>query len=177
MSQEALEASIEHHKQNLKELNDAYTHLSGVHINPQSCALCKKYLIGEGSCSDCLIFQATNQTGCHGTPYDGLVEQLMQTISFLESTIRAETNEIQFLEGLVDKAPHVKIGQHWRPKGAKSNYVLSCLTNDAQMALINMNTGVRYNEPVKVFNICDISLKEWKQICGYPESWELIPDK
>ena len=39
-----------------------------------TCSLCERFLVGEGNCEGCPIYQKTGQRGCQGTPYEELAE-------------------------------------------------------------------------------------------------------
>lgn len=64
----ALQASIAHHKVNLKAETP-----SDVRLGSTACALCELYVHDE-RCGACPVKRATGKSGCAGTPYYALAD-------------------------------------------------------------------------------------------------------
>jgi len=54
---------------NLWSRNGYATHPSKFHIEPEDNPLCRKFLLGSGSCVGCPVFEDTRQLACDGTLY------------------------------------------------------------------------------------------------------------
>lgn len=91
----ALEASIKHWEENLKA-----TVLDEISVQGEDCALCMLHL--GPSCGDCIINQATGESGCDDSPYMEAVKIHDNILNFDNWTgwKKACKAEIKFLKGL-----------------------------------------------------------------------------
>ena len=74
------------------------------------------------------------------------------------------TEENIFKLGLDNNSPvKIKVGQRYMFDNV-NEYIL-CQVSPRKMCLIDMNSGNRWNDPVKVENSSNISPEEFKEIC------------
>lgn len=105
---EALEASIEHWKENLRCAEDG--RWEDVRVNGTDCPLCDKFFAGIKTppCLGCPIQVRTGRIYCRGTPYTEVLKELekcnradsLEQEVTHEPLIAAVEAEIEFLESL-----------------------------------------------------------------------------
>lgn len=92
----ALEASIRHWKENLKEATEGFS--GDVDTSRRSCALCDRFF--DFACEGCPIRERTGQPFCLGTPYPLACEKLDRLDRGPYSLEELIEDEIEFLESL-----------------------------------------------------------------------------
>ena len=159
---EALEASIDH----WENIVDCTEYSDGTH----NCALCSLYY-GD-NCEDCPIYKKTGQIFCSSSPFYDFEIYVKKTAYFgvagkvavcdFESKKLAE-KMLEFLQMLlqkeIDSVTTYKCGDRFIHE-RDEEYILAHFTTN-EVALISLNDGNRWVEPITVGNTCKITVEEF----------------
>ncbi len=171
MKDVALQQSIDHHRKNLANLVIAKDYIERVHIEADTCPLCKEH---NGICSRCPVDKRSNG-GCTGSPWIDLKRTLPTLKRTIRDTVVAEDAEIAFLESLKEKPRQViHTGQRWSNSGCES--VLAWVGGHL-VQLVGLSGHDNGGAPQRVVDSDNITDEEWSRICDTPENWTLTTDK